>query len=115
VSTPSESKGSRPVANIDAATVDDFGQEWEAFDQNALDEAEQKRLFDQYFSEFPWSEVGKDAEGFDLGCGSGRWAVLVAPRVGKLHCIDPAERALEVCRRRLAGSANVEFHLAASD
>lgn len=26
--------------------------------------------------------------GFDLGCGSGRWAFFVAPKVAKLHCID---------------------------
>lgn len=54
-------------------------------------------------------------EGFDLGCGSGRWAVLVAPRVGKLHCIDPARKALDVCRKRLSRHRNVQFHEAASD
>ena len=102
-------------SNIDLATVDDFGREWAAFDQNELAASEQQRLFDQYFSEFPWLDLPDNAEGFDLGCGSGRWAALVAPRVGKLHCIDPADDALEVCRRRLAVFPNVEFHLAAAD
>ena len=32
----------------------------------------------------------KKAEGFDMGCGTGRWAKFVAPKVGKLHCIDPS-------------------------
>jgi SAM-dependent methyltransferase len=36
--------------------------------------------------------------------------VVVAPRVGKLHCIDPSEQALEVARRRLADVGNVAFH-----
>ncbi len=42
-------------------------------------------------------------------------ALLVAPRVGKLHCIDPAEKALAVARRALGGSDNVEFHHAGVD
>ena len=50
------------------------------------------------------------AEGFDLGCGTGRWAVLAAPRVGQLHCIEPASKALEVARRRLGSATNVTFH-----
>src|SRR5206468_11570269 len=40
---------------------------------------------------------------------------LVAPQVGKLHCVDPAAEALDVCRRRLAACDNAEFHLAAAD
>jgi ubiquinone/menaquinone biosynthesis C-methylase UbiE len=101
--------------NIDLRTVTGFGEEWSAFDQHELDPAEHEWAFKQYFSEFPWEGLPKRAEGFDLGCGSGRWAVLVAPRVGKLHCIDPAAAALDVCRRRLSGLDNVEFHLAAAD
>jgi ubiquinone/menaquinone biosynthesis C-methylase UbiE len=102
-------------ANVDPETVADFGREWATFDQQELPADEQQRLFDAYFSLFPWSELSRTAEGFDLGCGSGRWAVLVAPRVGKLNCIDPAEAALEVCARRLSGVDNVTFHLATSD
>jgi SAM-dependent methyltransferase len=101
--------------NIDRKTVDGFGREWSAYDQHAVDIAEQREAFDQYFSEFPWDELPHGAEGFDLGCGSGRWAAFVAPRVGKLHCIDPAEAALNVCRRRLYKFGNVDFHLAAAD
>lgn len=101
--------------NIDPSTVADFGREWAAFDQTALDPKEHKALFDQYFSTFPFDRLPANCEGFDLGCGSGRWAELVAPRVRKLHCIDPAEEALSVCKRRLAGYPNVEFHLASAD
>ena len=42
----------------------------------------------------------------------GRWAALVAPRVGRLHCIDPAPRPARRLPAPAGGSANVEFHLA---
>ena len=101
--------------NIDPKTVEGFGEEWSAFDQSDLDPQERRRLFEQYFSLFPFYELPDDAEGFDLGCGSGRWAELVVPKVARLNCIDPSVKALEVCRRRLAGAANVVFHLADAD
>jgi SAM-dependent methyltransferase len=104
-----------PSSNIDAKTVAGFGREWATFDQRDLPPDEHRRLFEQYFSEFPWDVLPPDPEGFDLGCGSGRWAALVAPRVGRLHCIDPAAEALDVCRRRLSPAANVDFHLASAD
>ena len=103
------------VANIDRKTVEGFGEEWRAFSQEELDPTEQRRAFEEYFSIFPWGELPADAEGFDLGCGTGRWAVLVAERVGRLHCIDPAEKALEVARRRLSGLSNITFHPAGVD
>jgi SAM-dependent methyltransferase len=103
------------MPNIDPLTVKGFGQEWAAFDRTMLDPAEQRRAFDAYFSLFPWDSLPAEAEGFDLGCGSGRWAALAAPRVGLLHCIDPAAAALDICRRRLAGQRNVRFHLAGAD
>lgn len=101
--------------NIDEATVSGFGEEWSAYDQSALDPAERARFFDEYFSVFPFDTLPEQAEGFDMGCGSGRWAALVAPKVGTLHCIDPAERALDVARRNLAGEGNCRFHLAGVD
>lgn len=96
--------------NIDEATVAGFGDEWDSFTQEELDPAEQRKLFDQYFSIFPFDELPQGAEGFDLGCGTGRWAALAAPRVGTLHCIDPAAKALAVARRRLKDVDNVSFH-----
>lgn len=101
--------------NVDESTVEGFGEEWNAFDQSGMTAAEFDRLFDSYFHLFPFDRLPKDSEGFDLGCGSGRWAAGVAPRVGTLHCIDPAEKALDVARRRLANAENVRFHLAAAD
>jgi ubiquinone/menaquinone biosynthesis C-methylase UbiE len=100
--------------NIDEATVKGFGDEWERFDQAALSPQERQRIFDSYFSVFPWHNLTANAIGFDLGCGSGRWAKLVAPRVGTLHCIDPSS-ALEIAKRNLADNTNCEFHCANVD
>src|SRR4051812_26614046 len=92
--------------NVDPATVEGFGREWRHYDQRALSKREAGRIFEDYFTLFDFSDLG---EGFDLGCGSGRWARLVAPLVRKLHCIDPSE-AIDVARRNLANLPNVEFH-----
>ena len=86
--------------NLDTKTVEGFGDEWSRFDQTKMSDDETNRLFFRYFSIFPWEELSKGAVGFDLGCGSGRWAKLVAPRVGKLHCIDPSV-AIEVARKNI--------------
>lgn len=103
------------TGNIDHKTVDGFGEEWAAFDQSDLPPDEQRRIFDDYFSVFPFAELPPQAEGFDLGCGSGRWADLMAARVGHLHCIDPSAKALSVAKRRLGGRGNVVFHHAGVD
>ena len=100
--------------NIDARTTEGFGLEWSTFTQNSSDltTEERQRLFDQYFGIFPWSDLPRDAQGLDAGCGTGRWGALVAPRVGRLHLLDASPQALEVARQNLAHAGNVEFHLA---
>ncbi len=100
--------------NLDDATVDSFGDEWSRFDQTALSEQEASKIFDEYFAIFPWASLAADASGFDMGCGSGRWARLVAPRVGHLHCIDPSS-ALETARKTLSNVTNISFHKASVD
>lgn len=107
--------GTVQVGNIDLKTVDGFGEEWAAFDQSDLPPAEHRRIFDDYFSVFPFAELPPMAEGFDLGCGSGRWADLMAERVGSLHCIDPSDKALAVAQRKLDRHDNVTFHHAGVD
>ena len=103
------------MQNVDKVVVADFGEEWAAYDQNGLSAEELRELFDAYFGIFPWRELPVGAEGMDIGCGSGRWARLVAPRVGKLHCIDPSAKALEVARRNLRSQDNCALHLASAD
>lgn len=101
--------------NIDPKTVAGFGEEWDSFDQTHLDEAEWRVLFDRYFAIFPWEDLPANAEGFDLGCGSGRWAAGVVDRVGTLNCVDPSAKALAVCQRRLADRPGARFHHASVD
>ena len=103
------------MTNLDPATVEGFGEEWSRFDQRALSDDERARIWDQYFAVFPWDALPADAVGFDLGCGSGRWATLVARRVGTLHCVDASPQALAVARRALGGHDNCVFHVASVD
>jgi len=100
------------TANTDKIVVREFGKEWGRFDQSALSDRELGEMFDDYFHIFPWQSLPEHAVGFDLGCGSGRWAKLVAPRVGTLHCIDASDEALAVARRNLSACDNCVFHLA---
>ena len=102
-------------ANVDPETVASFGHEWASHDQSGLPDAEKRQIFEDYFGIFPWEDLPAKAEGFDMGCGSGRWASVVAPRVGTLNCIDAAAEALDVARRNLAGTGNVVFHHATTD
>lgn len=96
--------------NIDPETVAGFGDEWSRFDYSAHDPEEMRRIFDGYFAVFPWATLPADAAGFDLGCGTGRWARLVAPRVARLHCVDASADALAVAERNLDGQDGVMFH-----
>lgn len=97
--------------NRDENVIAGFGDEWSRFDQSELTAKELQSMFDNYFNIFPWDELPQNAVGFDLGCGSGRWAKLVAPRVAKLHLIDPSD-ALDVAKRNLSHFDNCEFHRA---
>jgi len=99
-------------ANVDKNVVAGFGDEWSRFDQSSLDDEEIERLFNNYFSIFPWEDLPVGAVGFDLGCGSGRWAKMVAQRVGTLNLIDPSPAALAVAKRNLADAKNAIFHVA---
>ena len=98
------------MSNIDGKTIDGFGDEWTRFDQRTVSKEELEKLFLHYFRVFPWDRLPRNAVGFDLGCGTGRWGKLVAPRVGHLHCIDASDAALKVARANLADSSNCEFH-----
>lgn len=101
--------------NIDDQVVSGFGDEWSRFDQSTLSEIELEKIFNEYFAIFPWDTLPSNAIGFDLGCGSGRWAKMVAPKVGHLNCIDASNSALDVAKRNLKNIPNATFHLASVD
>lgn len=110
----SPSSRDRVGANRDDHTVAGFGDEWTRFDQSSLSTSDRERIFADYFAIFPWDTLPGHAQGADIGCGSGRWALMAAPRVGTLHCVDPSD-AIEVARRNLAECTNVTLHRADVD
>jgi ubiquinone/menaquinone biosynthesis C-methylase UbiE len=95
--------------NIDPLVAEGFGDEWSRFDQTKLSGTEKRALFEDYFSIFPWHSLPERAVGADVGCGSGRWASLVAPRVSTLYCIDGSAAALNIARRNLQDFKNCMF------
>ena len=97
------------MKNLDKNTVSSFGDEWSRHNQSSLKFDERNYLFNQYFSIFPWDNLPNNATGFDMGCGSGRWAQLVATKISKLNCIDPSKEALEVAKRNLTHLDNIKF------
>jgi SAM-dependent methyltransferase len=103
------------VENADQATIANFGDEWSRFDQSKVDDKELHTIFSMYFRIFPWQTLPEKAEGFDMGCGSGRWAKQVLPRVGLLNCIDPSAEALTVAKKNLSGYTNVRFFQATTE
>ena len=46
--------------------------------------------------------TGRRSTILDVGAGTGRFTVALAPRVGAVTAVDPAERMLDVCRRQAA-------------
>jgi ubiquinone/menaquinone biosynthesis C-methylase UbiE len=99
----------RTELNVDARTVEGFGDEWSRFDQSEATDEELQSAFEKYFAVFPWDRLPHGAAGVDVGCGSGRWARRVAPRVGSVTCVDASERALAVAKRNLRDLTNVSF------
>ncbi len=99
--------------NIDKTVISGFGDEWQHF--NRVDISDYDRIVEDYFRIFPWDCIPPNAEGFDLGCGTGRWAKYISMRVGTLHCIDASIEALRVAQKNLDGIPSVKFHHASVD
>jgi ubiquinone/menaquinone biosynthesis C-methylase UbiE len=100
--------------NLDVRVARGFGREWSTFRQDAdhLSQTQRRAIFDDYFRIFPWHLLPPDGGvGLDAGCGTGRWSVLVAPRVRHLHLVDPSAEALDVAKQNLRGMNNVSYHL----
>ncbi len=92
--------------NYDSDVIDDFGDEWDAYDQSSVDHAELEKQFLDYFKLFSWDESITNGTGADFGCGSGRWARFVSDKVKSLICIDASEKALNVAKRNLTDKNN---------
>src|SRR5262245_9049110 len=100
--------------NVDPRVTRGFGEEWSTFrqDEKNLAREEREAIFEGYFRVFPWHLLPADGGiGADVGCGTGRWSMTVAPRVAHLHLIDASADALAVARENLSKTRNVSFHL----
>jgi len=102
-------------SNLDAEVVRGFGDEWTRFDQTVLSPDDQVLIWHDYFDLFPWDSLPVDAHGLDVGCGSGRWAALVAPKVGHLLCVDASGDAVKIACSNLATLPNVRIVEASVD
>ena len=66
----------------DQEVIDNFGKEWGRFTQvGSLSQEESDFIYKGYFQIFPEDFFSdKNKVGFDMGCGSGRWAKFIAPK-----------------------------------
>jgi ubiquinone/menaquinone biosynthesis C-methylase UbiE len=103
------------LKNLDSRVARGFGDEWSTFQQDTdhLSQQQRQEIFNDYFRVFPWHLLPPGGGvGIDVGCGTGRWAMLAAPRVGHLHLLDASADALAVAKRNLVLTGNVSFHAA---
>ena len=92
--------------NFDRKVVNDFGNEWESYDQSSLDRDELKKQFSDYFKLFPWQGKITNGVGADIGCGTGRWAKFVAEKTNFLICVDASSKAIRVAKKNLCHKNN---------
>ena len=100
--------------NLDLQVTRGFSREWSAFRQDSdhLSQQQRQAIFNDYFRIFPWHLLpAGGGVGLDVGCGTGRWSVLVAPRVQHLHLLDASAEALSVAKQNLRSMNNVSYHL----
>jgi ubiquinone/menaquinone biosynthesis C-methylase UbiE len=100
--------------NVDSRVAKGFGEEWSTFrqDETSLAPEQRETIFENYFRIFPWHLLPPGGGiGADIGCGTGRWARMVAPRAAHLHLLDASPDALAVARENLKSQGNVSFHL----
>ena len=99
--------------NVDPRVARGFGREWSTFRQDTdhLSQQQRQEIFNDYFRIFPWHLLPPGGGvGIDVGCGTGRWSMLVAPRVGHLHLLDASADTLAVAKENLKLANNVSFH-----
>ena len=72
--------------SLNKTVIKDFGNERKKYNQLNLDDSELNKLFENYFSIFPFDKIDANSIGFDMDCGSGRWARLLSPKVKTLQC-----------------------------
>lgn len=72
------------------------------------DRAEKERIA-------PLLELDGTQRLLDVGCGSGRWAEALAPRVGHYHGVDISQGLVDYARDRFAGDPRMRFSVGSVD
>ncbi len=96
-------------SNRDNKLINDFGNEWNKFNQKNFSINKNRIIFEKYFSIFPWDKINKNSTGMDVGSGSGRWAYFIANKVKKICLIEPSKKALSVSKQNLSKYSNIEY------
>jgi len=96
------------MSNRNTKVIEEFGEEWSRYKYDNIDEAKLLENFKQYSSIFPWGIISDQSEGYDMGCGTGRWAQFFAQKVKILNCIDPSA-ALDVAKENLKIFSNIRY------
>jgi len=79
-------------SNIDAATVQSFGEEWLKFSE--FSEEEISAAGREYFDLLTPEMHGADKTALDVGCGGGRWSKYASKFFGFVEAIDPSDAVL---------------------
>ena len=94
--------------NKNNKVIEEFGEEWTKYDFTNFPKKDTYETFKQYFDIFPWDQISEKSIGFDMGCGSGRWAQFVAPKVKELFCIEPS-KAIKIAKSNLKEFRNIRY------
>jgi len=91
-------------SNISDETVESFGDEWHRF--SSFEGKELKEIGADYFDLLPASLTTGHHVALDVGCGSGRWTKLIAPKFKFVEAVDPSS-AVFVAQKNCSKLANV--------
>jgi len=89
-------------------TIEDFGKEWRQFNFYNKDN-DNNEIFNDYFNIVPKEYLTKTSIVADIGCGSGRWAKFIAPKVKILFLIDASSEAISVSKMNLKKFQNIKY------
>lgn len=81
-------------------TIEGFGDEWLRFDQSHLSNHEFSVIYDSYFSVLPKGCIDSSSLVADIGAGSGRFALINAPKCNKIVAFEPSNAAT-LCQEKL--------------
>jgi ubiquinone/menaquinone biosynthesis C-methylase UbiE len=90
--------------NLDNETVKSFGEEWLSFHDFSREEIQ--RIGNDYFDILP-DDVSQIVA-LDVGCGSGRWGVYLAPKVKFIEGIDPSS-SVWIAKKLVSEYVNVRI------